>query len=108
MASIKKFHLPSCGGSDCVCLWVLDYRPLGLFGPRRRMRFKTRKQAEHFRTETEHKAARGEYVEPAKIPTFKEAAELWFSSKTDRRASHVADLRARLDKHILPRVGGLR
>jgi integrase len=43
-----------------------------------------------------------------RVPTFKDAAELWFSSKTDRRASHVADLRARLDKHILPRVGALR
>src|SRR6266446_8784206 len=108
MASIKKFHLPSCGGSDCVCLWVLDYRPLGLFGPRRRMRFKTRKQAEHFRTETEHKAARGEYVEPAKVPRFAEVAEDWFRSKTDRRPSHVSDLRTRLDKHLLPIFGSRR
>ena len=44
MASIRKFHLASCNGKDCNCLWVLDYRPLGLFGPRRRVRFKTRKQ----------------------------------------------------------------
>ena len=108
MASIKKFHLPSCGGSDCVCLWVLDYRPLGLFGPRRRMRFKTRKQAEHFRTETEHKAARGEYVEPAKVPRFAEVAEDWFRSKTDRRPSHVSDLRTRLDKHLIPLFGTKR
>jgi hypothetical protein len=61
------------------------------------MRFKTRKQAEHFRTETQHKVARGEYVEPAKVPTFAEVAEDWFRSKTDRLPSHVSDLRARLD-----------
>jgi integrase len=74
-------------------------------GPRRRVRFTTRKQAERFLTETSQKAANGEYVEPAKIPKFAEVAEDWFHSKTDRRPSHVADLRARLDKHILPMFG---
>jgi hypothetical protein len=44
----------------------------------------------------------------AKIPLFKDAAELWFRSKTDRRPSCVADLRSRLDHHILPRIGTLR
>jgi integrase len=74
-------------------------------GPRCRPRFTTRKQAERFQTETLQRAARGEYVEPAKIPTFAEVAEDWFSSKSDRRPSHVSDLRARLDKHILPLFG---
>jgi integrase len=105
MASISKFHLPSCRGGDCNCLWALDYRPLGLYGPRRRVRFRTRKQAERFLSEIEHRATRGEYVEPAKIPKFGEVAEDWFASKTDRRPSHVSDLRTRLDKHILPVFG---
>ena len=105
MASIKKFHLPGCHGGDCVCLWCLDYRPLGVFGPRRRVRFKTRKQAERFLTETAQQAARGEYLEPARVPTFGEVAEDWFQSKKDRRPSHVSDLRSRLDKHILPAFG---
>jgi integrase len=74
-------------------------------GARRRVRFKTRKQAERFLTETAHRAAQGEYVEPAKVPAFAEVAEDWFKSKTDRRPSHVSDLRARLDKHILPIFG---
>ena len=87
MANISKFHVSSCEGGDCKCLWALDYRPLGLHGPRRRVRFRTRKQAERFQTETEHRAARGEYVEPAKIPKFGEVAEDWFASKTDRRPS---------------------
>jgi hypothetical protein len=64
-----------------------------MHGSRRRVRFRTRKQAERFLTETAHKAARGEYVEPAKVPTFAEVAEDWFRSKTDRRPSHVSDLR---------------
>jgi integrase len=108
MANIRKFHLTSCTGGDCKCLWVLDYRPLGMFGPRRRVRFKTRKQAEHFRTETEHNAAHGRYVAPAEIPIFAEAAEDWFRSKTDRRPSHVSDLRTRLDKHLVPIFGTRR
>ena len=81
---------------------MLDYRPLGLFGPRRRVRFKTRKQAEQFQTDTLQKASRGDYVEPAKVPTFGDIAEEWFKSKLDRRPSHVFDLRTRLDKQILP------
>ncbi len=106
MASIRKFHVPGCGGGDCECLWALDYRPLGMHGPRRRVRFETRKQAERFLTETAHKAARGEYVDPAKIPTSAEVAEDWFRrNKADRRPSHVVDLRTRLDKHILPIFG---
>jgi integrase len=105
VARIKRFHLPSCSGRDCGCLWVLDYRPLGTFGARRRLRFKTRKQAEQFQIETAHKASRGDYVDPVKVPTFREVAEDWFQSKTDRRPSHVADLRSRLDKHILPIFG---
>ena len=103
MASIKRFHLPSCGGGkECGCLWVLDYRPLGVFGPRRRVRFRTRKQAEQFQTDTLQKASRGDYIEPAKVPTFGDIAEEWFKSKLDRRPSHVFDLRTRLDKQILP------
>lgn len=87
---------------------MLDYRPLGLRGPRRRLRFKTRKQAERFLTETAHKAARGEYIDPAKIPKFAEVAEDWFRSKTDRRPSHVSSLRSRIDKYLLPAFGAKR
>ncbi len=108
MASISKFHLPGCSGGDCACLWCLDYRPLGSRGPRQRLRFKTRREAELFRTETAHKAARGEYVNPAKIPPFAEVAERWFQSKLQRRPSHVCDLRQRLDKHVLPFFGKTR
>jgi integrase len=105
MARIRRFHLPSCKGKECGCLWVLDYRPLGVFGPRRRVRFKTRKQAERFQTDTQHKASLGEYLEPAKMPTFSEVAEDWYRTKADRRPSHVYDLRTRLDKHVLPIFG---
>lgn len=53
-------------------------------------------------------ASRGEYVEPAKVPTFAEVAEDWIEGKSDRRPSHVFDLRTRLDKHILPVFGSLK
>jgi integrase len=42
------------------------------------------------------------------MPTFAEVAEDWFNSKSDRRPSHVFDLRTRLDKHILLVFGSLK
>src|SRR5260370_32345267 len=108
MASISKFHLAHCSGGDCNCLWALDYRPLGVRGPRRRVRFKTKKAAERFLAETALQASRGEYVEPAKVPAFGEIAEDWIEGKSDRRPSHVFDLRTRLDKQILPVFGRLK
>jgi integrase len=105
MASIKRHHESGCEGSACDCPWRLDYRPLGMRGPRRRLEFKTKKHAERHLSETQHKVTRGEYVDPGNVSTFGEAAEQWFASKTDRRPSHVSDLRSRLDKHILPRIG---
>src|ERR1700730_16790456 len=107
-ASIEKFHVSSCSGDNCGSLCELDYRPLGLRGSRRRVRFRTRKLAERFLAETTQRAVRGEYVEPAKVRTFAEIAEDWFWSKSDRRPSHVSDLRTRLDKHILPIFGSDR
>jgi integrase len=79
-----------------------------MHGARRRVRFRTRKLAERFLTETAHRAAQGDYVEPAKVPTFAEVAEDWYLSKIDRRPSHVFDLRTRLDKHILPIFGACK
>jgi integrase len=108
MASIKRFHESKCPGADCACPWRLDYRPLGMKGSRRRVEFATKKQAERFLSETSAKASRGEYIAPAAVPTFASAAEVWFKSKADRRPSHVSDLRSRLDRHILPRIGGER
>ncbi len=106
--AIKRIHRTDCAGGDCKCPWRLDYRPLGVKGPRRMLQFKTKGKAEQHRADTQVKVRRGEYVAPEEIPTFKAAAETWYASKTDRRASHVADLRSRLDKHLLPRFGALR
>src|ERR1700751_5350656 len=102
--AIRKFHRPGCTrekSGECPC--SLIYRPLGMAGPLKRLNFPTKKLAEKYQAETSVKASRGEYVDPRNVPTFKEAAEVWFSSKLDRRPSHVADLRSRLDKHLLPR-----
>jgi hypothetical protein len=68
----------------------------------------TKKAPEKHLAETSAKASRGKYLDRAEVPTYKDTAELWFRSKTDRRASLDADLRARLDQHILPPVGTLR
>ena len=106
--AIKRTHKNNCAGGDCKCPWLLDYRPLGVKGPRRMIQFATKKAAEDHRASTQVKVRHGEYVDPTKTPTFKAATEVWYASKTDRRVSHVADLRSRLDKHLLPRLGALR
>ncbi len=108
MASIKRLHRNGCDAQNCECPWRLDYRPFGTSGPRQRLFFPTKKAAEKHLAETSAKVSRGEYLDRTKVAAFKEAAEQWFKSKTDRRVSHVADLRARLDKHILPRLGAFR
>ena len=103
--AIEKFHAPGCAGGDCKCPWRLDYRPEGMAGHVSGSNSRRRRRRRNTLTETRHKASLGEYIAPAKVPTFKSAAELWYASKLDRRPAHVADLRSRLDKHILPRLG---
>jgi integrase len=106
--SIKRYHAADCSSATCECPWRLDYRPEGISGSRKRIEFPTKKAAELHQSQTRVKASLGEYIAPAKVPTFKAAAELWYASKVDRRPAHVADLRSRLDKHILPRLGKLK
>ncbi|HVN89928.1 MAG TPA: tyrosine-type recombinase/integrase [Candidatus Binataceae bacterium] len=77
-------------------------------GPRKRIEFPTKKAAEKFLAETAHKASRGEYIDPGKVPLFTVVAEQWFRSKVDFRPSHVVDLRGRLDKHLIPAFGSRR
>ncbi|MGH9342664.1 MAG: tyrosine-type recombinase/integrase [Terriglobia bacterium] len=108
MASIRRHHEQNCPGGTCGCPYRLDYRPLGTRGQRKRLYFPTKKAAEKHLSETVVKVDRGEYLELKTLPTFAQAAELWFDSKADRRPSCVADIRSRLDKHILPQIGSLR
>jgi hypothetical protein len=70
--------------------------------------FTIKKAAEKHLSETVVKVDRGEYLELKKLPTFAQAAELWYDGKTDRGPSCVADIRTRLDKHILPLIGSFR
>jgi integrase len=103
--AIQRKHRPGCSGGTCECPWRLDYAPLGVRGPRRRLNFPTRKAADDYLAQTKVKVKAGEYVPPKKIPLFSAAAETWFNSKSDRRPGHVANLRASLDKHLLPKFG---
>ena len=79
--SIKKHHEPNCTGGACDCPWRLDYRPLGMAGPHKRINFPTRKEAERYRSETQVKVSRNEYVPPAAIPLFEIAAQNGCSKK---------------------------
>jgi integrase len=107
--AIQRKHRAGCPRvGTCECPWRLDYSPQGVRGPRRRLSFPTRKAAELHLSQTKVKVERGEYVAPERVPTFAIAAETWFNSKADRRPGHVANLRASLDRHLLPKLGTVR
>ena len=107
--SIKKFHVQSCDGSKtCSCPFRLDYRPLGLRGPHRRLNFPTKKEAERYRAETQVKAGRGEYIPPKAIPIFGAVAAEWLNDKQGRHPSRLYFWRLVLEKHLAPALGHLR
>ena len=108
MASIKRFHENGCKGENCECAWRLDYRPLGTRGPRKRLYFPTKKEAEKHLAQTSIKVTRGEYLDRRQVPTFAVTAGQWLESKMDRRPSYTEALRARLNIYLLPRFGPLR
>ena len=93
--------------TDCECPWRLNYRPLGTCGPHKRLNFPTKRAAQNYLAETTTQATRGQYVNPTVVPTFAEAADRWFASKADRRASHLSTIQSLL-KHLLPRLGAQR
>ena len=99
MALIKRYHKPACTGGDCDCTWRLDYRPQGLTGPRKRIEFPTKKAAEKYLASTAVKVARGEYVDPARIPTFAKVGEEWMREKSNRHPATLGGWRVHL-RHL--------
>jgi integrase len=99
--SIKRFHRPGCDGGTCQCPYRLDYRPLGMSGPHKRIQFPTKKAAEKYQAETRVKAGRGEYRPPEKIPTFAVAAAQWLADKADRHPATLSGWRA-ICAHLAP------
>ncbi len=99
MASIKRIHKAECTGGECDCPWRLDYRPQGLSAPRQRIEFPTKKAAEKHRASTAVKVSRGEYIEPAKIPTFEQVSKEWLHEKSDRHPATVQGWRVHI-RHL--------
>lgn len=99
MASIKRVHKAECAGGECDCPWRLDYRPKGLSAPRQRVEFPTKKAAQKHLASTAVKVARGEYIEPAKIPTFEQASQEWLREKSDRHPATVQGWRVHI-RHL--------
>jgi integrase len=99
--SIKKFHKPNCTGGACDCPWRLDYRPLGMSGPHKRINFPTRKEAERHRAETQVKVSRNEYISPAAVPLFSKVAQEWLLEKADRHPATKLEA-ANVLRHLSP------
>ncbi|MGD0073343.1 MAG: tyrosine-type recombinase/integrase [Candidatus Binataceae bacterium] len=83
--------------------WRIDYRDSE--GHRHEKTFDTRKDADRELIAIKGALHRGEYVTPAKIPTFAEAAEIWFKGKAGRRPGTIANWRAQIDRYLKPRFG---
>lgn len=91
--AIKRTHRTGCDGGDCKCPWLLDYRPLGVKGPRRMLQFPTKRAAERHRDSTMVKARHGEYVDPEKRRHLKPLLKCGFFRKRigARRTSLIYD-----------------
>lgn len=101
MAKIARFHKKDCPGSKCECPYRLDYRPQGMRGPRQRLEFRTKKEAEKFLTETAHKVSHGAYIEARKIPVFGAVADEWLRSKTKHHPATLQGYRSDV-RHLKP------
>lgn len=105
--AIRRNHSVGCaGGSDCGCPWLLDYRPMGLAGPRHRKEFATKKAAQDHLAATRVKVRDGDYIPPDKIPTFAVAAAQWLQGKMGHHPATIQSWRVHL-RH-LERLNGLR
>jgi integrase len=70
--------------------------------------FETKKDAKDWEDEQRRCLNRGTYISPKSIPTFREAAAEWLTSKDKKRPSTIASWQAHLDLHLNPLIGGLR
>ena len=86
--------------------WRIDYRDGQ--GRGHRATSDTRKEADKVLSEIKTRIGRGEYVASKLIPTFREIAEDWFRTKSDRRPGTVGNWRAQLNLYLLPKLGDLR
>ena len=82
-------------------------------GVRRRIRFPTWTEANNERVRIEGELKAGTHVDPNKIPTFKELADSWMTSRLEAskekgkgyRPSTLAAWQTQIDNHLIPRLG---
>lgn len=99
--AIKQTHRKKCPGGDCRCKYRLDVYPEGGSGPRRRLNFKTKREAQDYETAIKSSVRDGLYVDPAKVPTLGEVAEVWLKNKVGRRPGSLHGWRTHI-RHLKP------
>ena len=70
-------------------------------GPHKRINFPTRKEAERYRSETQVKVSRNEYIPPAAIPLFSKVAQEWLAEKDGRHPATKSEA-ANVLRHLSP------
>jgi integrase len=77
-------------------------------GARVRKTYGTKREALDARDKIGTSIANNSYIPPKQRPVFGAIAEEWFRGKCDRRPGTVANWKAQLDLHLIPRLGNIR
>jgi hypothetical protein len=103
MATVTKRHWKTAGGVERSA-WIVSYSTAG---KRHIKTFRSKHEAEAWKTETLHEIARGIHTPPTASITVAEAGERWIEQcRTDGlEATTVRQYRQHLDLHIAPFIG---
>ena len=106
MASVRKRKWTT-GGKEREA-WLVDYVDQG--GTRHIRTFRTKKEADAYRTEAGFEVSRGIHTHPSASITIGQAGELWIKqAKTDGlERGTIEDYRHHLERHIKPHLGSVK
>lgn len=86
--------------------WVVDFRDQS--GTRRWESYKTRDEAKLALEQRLKQVRQGSFRSASQLPTLREVAAAWLTSKADRRASTIYLWQNHINVHIVPRIGDVR
>jgi integrase len=86
--------------------WIADFRDAQ--GNRYRPQFDTRHEANAAYTHNKEKIRKGEFLAPAKVPSFAEVALEWLASRADRRPGVYDNYSNHIQGFWIPQLGDLR
>jgi integrase len=77
-------------------------------GQRYRQLYPTKKEADAALADNKVKIREGRFLAPAKVPTFREVAQAWLSSRATRRQGTLDNYRCHVNLYLLPKLSNIR